>query len=87
MDTEFKNIALIKGHPIQNYLDETALIHKIADEIIQIDIENEYQKFYNALNQLVTIERRFERKENQLFPFIKKKGWNGFYSTNRFRKN
>jgi DUF438 domain-containing protein len=77
MDTEFKNIALIKGHPIQNYLDETALIHKIADEIIQINIENEYQKFYNALNQLATIERRFERKENQLFPFLEKKGWTG----------
>lgn len=77
MDTEFKNIALIKGHPIQNYLDETALIHKIADEIIQIDIEKEYQKFYNALNQLATIERRFERKENQLFPFLEKKGWIG----------
>ena len=77
METEFKNIALIKGHPIQNYLDETALIHKIADEIIQIDIEKEYQKFYNALNQLATIERRFERKENQLFPFLEKKGWIG----------
>lgn len=77
METEFKNIALIKGHPIQNYLDETALIHKIADEIIQIDIEKEYQKFYNAINQLATIERRFERKENQLFPFLEKKGWIG----------
>jgi len=77
METEFKNIALIKGHPIQNYLDETALIHKIADEIIQIDIEKEYQKFYNALNQIATIERRFERKENQLFPFLEKKGWIG----------
>jgi PAS domain S-box-containing protein len=77
METEFKKIALIKGHPIQNYLDETALIHKIADEIIQIDIEKEYQKFYNALNQLATIERRFERKENQLFPFLEKKGWIG----------
>lgn len=77
MEIEFKNIALIKGHPIQNYLDETALIHKIADEIIQIDIEKEYQKFYNALNQLATIERRFERKENQLFPFLEKKGWIG----------
>ena len=77
METEFKNIALTKGHPIQNYLDETALIHKIADEIIQIDIEKEYQKFYNALNQLATIERRFERKENQLFPFLEKKGWIG----------
>jgi len=77
MEPEFKNIALTKGHPIQNYLDETALIHKIADEIIQIDIEKEYQKFYNALNQLATIERRFERKENQLFPFLEKKGWIG----------
>jgi len=77
MTTEFQNKKLEKGHPIQNYLDETLLIRSIADDFIQIDINNDYQKFYNLFNQLATIEKRFERKENQLFPFLEQKGWTG----------
>ncbi len=77
MTTEFQNIKLEKGHPIQNYFDETVLIHSIADKLIQVDINNDFQKFYNLFNQLATIEKRFERKENQLFPFLEKIGWTG----------
>ena len=47
MTSEFQNKKLEKGHPIQNYLDETLLIRSIADDLIQIDINNDYQKFYN----------------------------------------
>lgn len=78
MNANFKEDPRItSGHPIHNYLQESLLIRKISDEIKQIDIVNEEQKFYNAFNQLATVERRFERKENQLFPFLEKKGWNG----------
>ena len=52
MDTEFKNIALIKGHPIQNYLDETALIHKIADELKYHDVLSSCD--FNKLKSLVS---------------------------------
>ncbi|HQV36296.1 MAG TPA: PAS domain-containing protein [Flavobacterium sp.] len=77
MTTEFQNMDLAKGHPIQNYLDETLLIQSIADNLIQVDINNDFQRFYNLFNQLATIEKRFERKENQLFPFLEQKGWTG----------
>lgn len=77
MTSEFQNKKLEKGHPIQNYLDETLLIHSIADDLIQVDINNDFQRFYNLFNQLATIEKRFERKENQLFPFLEQKGWTG----------
>ncbi|MEC4050789.1 PAS domain-containing protein [Flavobacterium sp. SUN046] len=77
MTSEFQNKKLEKGHPIQNYLDETLLIHSVADDLIQVDINNDFQKFYNLFNQLATIEKRFERKENQLFPFLEQKCWTG----------
>ena len=36
-----------------------------------------FQKYFNMFNQLSTIEKRFKRKENQLFPYLEKHGWNG----------
>lgn len=64
-----------KGHPISNYQLEAELIINLLNEITAVDIENEFQKFYNIFNELSTIEKRFERKENQLFPFLEKNGW------------
>ncbi|PSL07775.1 DUF438 domain-containing protein [Cecembia rubra] len=72
-----QEIDLPKGHPIHNYLQETALIHQLIDELEKCDIASNYQVFYNLFNKLNNIERRFERKENQLFPFLEKAGWNG----------
>jgi uncharacterized protein len=72
-----QEIDLPKGHPIHSYLQETALIHQLIDELEECDIANNYQVFYNLFNKLNCIERRFERKENQLFPFLEKAGWNG----------
>ena len=71
------DIQLVEGHPIHTYLLETELIHKLLAEINEIDPEKESQKFFNVFNHLATVERRFERKENQLFPFLEQKGWNG----------
>ncbi|MDQ7079033.1 MAG: hemerythrin domain-containing protein, partial [Paracoccaceae bacterium] len=34
-------------------------------------------KYFNIFNQLTTIEKRFVRKENQLFPYLEKHGWEG----------
>ncbi|SDL34549.1 hypothetical protein SAMN04488034_103263 [Salinimicrobium catena] len=68
---------LPQGHPVSIYFEEKALIQKLAEELQQTDPEAEAQKFYNIFNQLSGIERRFERKENQLFPYLEKRGWNG----------
>lgn len=65
------------GHPILTYLLETELIRALSLEIQQIDFQKETQKLYNAFNQLAVVEKRFARKENQLFPFLEQYGWDG----------
>lgn len=65
------------GHPIHTYFKEADVIHQLLEEITNVNPKEEFQKFYNIFNQLATVERRFERKENQLFPFLEEKGWTG----------
>jgi DUF438 domain-containing protein len=69
--------ALPEGHPVSIYFKEKELIQQLAEELQATDPESESQKYYNIFNQLQQIERRFERKENQLFPYLEKRGWNG----------
>ena len=77
MNETFDISTLPKGHPISVFFEEKQLIVRLLEEISITDPKNEYQKNYNMFNQLHTIERRFERKENQLFPVLEKRGWNG----------
>lgn len=69
--------ALPEGHPVSIYFREKELLEQLLQELGNTDPAIEFQKFYNIFNQLQSIERRFERKENQLFPLLEKKGWNG----------
>ncbi|KGO89600.1 DUF438 domain-containing protein [Flavobacterium suncheonense] len=75
-DTQ-NNTAIPEGHPVHTYFQETDLIHKLLEELAVTNPMTENQKFYNIFNQLNTIEKRFQRKENQLFPYLEKRGWNG----------
>ena len=68
---------LTKGHPIHTYLLETSLIYQLLQELSELDPKEDFQKFYNIFNHLATVEKRFQRKENQLFPFLEQKGWTG----------
>jgi DUF438 domain-containing protein len=68
---------LPQGHPVQVYYEESELIQDLILELYDIDISEDFQKYFNAFNQLTTIEKRFKRKENQLFPYLEKHGWNG----------
>ncbi|WP_445722563.1 DUF438 domain-containing protein [Flavobacterium sp.] len=68
---------LEKGHPVSIYFQENDLINKLINELVESDPEDDFQKFFNVFNQLETIEKRFVRKENQLFPFLEKYNWNG----------
>lgn len=68
---------LPEGHPVQIYLLEKDLIKTLIEELSAVNAEDDLQKYTNIFNQLHTIEKRFARKENQLFPFFEKKGWNG----------
>lgn len=68
---------LPKGHPVKVYYEEGALIQDILFELNDANPVEDFQKYFNIFNQLTTIEKRFARKENQLFPYLEKHGWNG----------
>lgn len=68
---------LPEGHPVWIYFQEKALIESLLKEIKEVSPLNDLPKYINIFNQLFTIEKRFERKENQLFPFLEKKYWVG----------
>ena len=68
---------ITEGHPVHTYLVEAELIRQLLNDLNEVYPKEDFQKFYNIFNQLATIEKRFIRKENQLFPFLEKKGWDG----------
>lgn len=68
---------LPKGHPVKVYYEESSLIQDILLELTASDPVEDFQKYFNIFNQLTTIEKRFTRKENQLFPYLEKYGWQG----------
>ncbi len=77
MNTTLDTTALPEGHPVQVYFQEREIIYKLLEELSEVDPAEDIQKYINVFNQLDTIEKRFARKENQLFPFLEKKGWVG----------
>ncbi|WP_432670432.1 DUF438 domain-containing protein [Flavobacterium sp. SM2513] len=77
MDTTITTPKIEEGHPVHTYYLEADLINQLIAELNAIDVRQEFQKFYNVFNHLATVEKRFERKENQLFPYLEKKGWTG----------
>lgn len=77
MNNDQNNIAIPEGHPVHTYFQETDIIHKLLEELAITNPMTEAQKFFNIFNELYTIEKRFQRKENQLFPYLEKRGWNG----------
>lgn len=68
---------LPEGHPVWIYFQEKELIESLLQEIKNVNPLIDLPKYINIFNQLLTIEKRFARKENQLFPFLEKKGWVG----------
>ncbi len=68
---------LSDNHPIKVYFEERKLIEDIIEELEKTEVETDFQKYFNLFNQLSEIDKRFTRKENQLFPYLEKYGWNG----------
>ncbi|HSD08753.1 DUF438 domain-containing protein [Flavobacterium sp.] len=69
--------ALAEGHPVSIYFQERELIISLLEEIKTTNPSEDLPKYINIFHQLLTIEKRFARKENQLFPFLEKRGWTG----------
>ena len=68
---------LPEGHPVKVYYEEGKLIQEILNDLKKSDPSTDFQKYFNVFNELTNIEKRFARKENQLFPYLEKHGWNG----------
>ena len=77
MNDNIDTAILPEGHPVQIYYEEKDLIHTLLEELSAVDATVDLQQYINIFNQLHTIEKRFARKENQLFPFLEKNGWTG----------
>lgn len=65
------------GHPVRVYFEENLLINELLNNILSFKIEDDFELFYNLFNQLSEVEKKFARKENQLFPYLEKYGWTG----------
>lgn len=83
-------IALPEGHPVKVYFEENCYVLNLLDDILVTDPEKDFQKFFNLFNELCAIDKHYTRKENQLFPYLEKYGWNGpsqgmwsFHDSNR----
>ncbi len=72
-----QNIPVPPGHPIHTYLAEADHICQLLSDLGEASPKADFQKFCSIFNELAAIEKRFARKENQLFPFLEKKGWDG----------
>ncbi len=68
---------LPEGHPVKVYYQEAELIKELLQELKMASPADDFQKYFNIYNHLITIEKRFARKENQLFPYLERHGWNG----------
>lgn len=91
-ETEYPDYAkdLPAGHPVKVYLDENRYLVGILTELGAVDAQADFQRFFNLFNQLCEVEKRYARKENQLFPYLEKHGWTGpsqgmwsFHDSNR----
>lgn len=65
------------GHPVRVYFEENLLIEEILNELQSFKPNDDFELFFNLFNQLSEIEKKFARKENQLFPYLEKYGWTG----------
>lgn len=63
------------GHPVRVYLEENLFIRRLIKEMGTLDLESESDKFNELFSKLANVEKRYVRKENQLFPYLEKYGW------------
>lgn len=68
---------LAADHPARIYIEENLFLKNLLVEFSQVDVLKNYQLAYNLFNQIATVDVRYTRKENQLFPFLEKRGWHG----------
>lgn len=68
---------LPENHSLRVYFEENEFIKRLLVELQMASPSQDFQKFINVFNHVCQIEKRYARKENQLFPFLEKRGWYG----------
>lgn len=68
---------LSDDHPVKVYFEENLFLKKLITELSHLDLIKDYQLAYNLYNQIATVDIRYTRKENQLFPYLEKREWYG----------
>lgn len=79
MNTSFPEYIKIlpEWHPAKTYFKENRALIDLLHQISEVDLPTDFQLFFNLFNQIAEVDIRYTRKENQLFPFLEKHGWNG----------
>lgn len=65
------------GHPILTYIEESRHLIELLNQFSKVDFIKDIQLAYNLFNQIARVDIRYTRKENQLFPYLEKRGWFG----------
>lgn len=68
---------LPKWHPLSTYFKENAALSGLINELSQLDKDSDTMLVKNIFNNICEVTIRYTRKENQLFPYLEKYGWNG----------
>ncbi len=68
------------GHPIRTFLDENTAIKELTERANQLlATENSFSDLYSdwtlLAKQFMALDRHYLRKENQLFPFLERRGF------------
>ena len=69
-----------KGHPIHSFLKENEIIRNFSKRALKLaETENSFKDLYSdwllIAKQFMSIDIHYLRKENQLFPFLEKRGF------------
>lgn len=71
----------LPGHPVHTYKAENkhlrTLIKKIKKDVRKVEKGNDKGSFVTTLTELREVEIHFQRKENQLFPFLEEVNFTG----------
>lgn len=79
MSTTFPEFVktLPEWHPVKTYCKENEALRQLLLELSTAVEVNDTQLFFSLFNQISEVDIHYTRKENQLFPYLEKYGWNG----------
>jgi DUF438 domain-containing protein len=64
-------------HPVLTYIEENLYLKNLIMQFSNMSFDRDFQQAYSFFNQIARVEIRYTRKENQLFPYLEKRGWFG----------